>query len=150
MKLSLGSKKKFFFTIMFIWRIRTQIAQNMGPNHSNNDLEEQMSKEFDLVFTHLQQDGVFAYSIWLSFIGVLRLQIHVSILEMGFWNGSKLWILTIASSAHGSYIIYQGKNSAFHIGLGHGKICVNPWWIHDSICVQLHLTCSLFVLCSWH
>jgi hypothetical protein len=56
----------------------------MGPNHSNNDLEEQMSKEFDLVFKHLQQDGVFAYFIWLSFIGVLKLQIHVSILEMGF------------------------------------------------------------------
>jgi hypothetical protein len=63
--------------------MRTQIAQKMGPNHSNNDLEEQMSKEFDLVFNHLQQDGVFACSIWLSFIGVMRLQIHVSILEMG-------------------------------------------------------------------
>ncbi len=52
---------------MFIWRIRTQIAQKLGPNHSNNDLEEQMSKQFDLVFKHLQQDGVFAYSIWLKF-----------------------------------------------------------------------------------
>jgi hypothetical protein len=62
----------------------------------------------------------------------LKLQIHVSILEMGFWNGSKLWILTIASSCHGSYIIYHGRNNASHIGLGHGNICVSPMnsWRH--------------------
>ncbi len=96
MKLSLGSKKNFFLTIMFIWRIKTQIAQKMGPNHSNNDLEEQMSKKIDLVFKDLQQDGLFACSIWLSFIRVMSLQIDVSILKMGFWNGSKLWILTVA------------------------------------------------------
>jgi hypothetical protein len=26
----------------------------------------------------------------------MSLQIDVSILKMGFWNGSKLWILTVA------------------------------------------------------